>query len=172
MYTSFKDDSKKPNELSRVTATCPKNSQPDDIICDKFQVGIIGAIEYEMYDIAVMITDTPDQLLARDYATISFRISHWDTDFIDFFAAVRMFCLVVTCLVILTYLVTSCSRKCCSANPLADLDFEQVCVLVLLVLCAWYDDPFFMFRRIKPSVTLAVLAEIPASFFFTGLLVF
>lgn len=125
-----------------------------------------------MYDIAVMITNTPIKLLGRDFAAISFRLSHWNNDFITYFATVQLFCLLATGMFIVFYLIVSCSKNGVKVKALADFNFEQVCVFLLLVLCALFDDPLFWVRRMKPSVELAVIAEIPASLFFTGLLTF
>ena len=55
-------------------------------------------------------------------------------------------------------------------NAYTELNLNQCWILILLVLCALYDEPLFELRRSNPSVALAVVAEVPASAFFTALL--
>mmetsp|Transcript_45245 Transcript_45245/g.60045 ORF Transcript_45245/g.60045 Transcript_45245/m.60045 type:complete len:245 (+) Transcript_45245:834-1568(+) len=125
-----------------------------------------------MYDVAIMITHTPDKLLGRDFATISFRMSHWNELYMTWFAAVRLFCLFVTSTLMIFYFVSSCKRS--SVHPMAwiNFNFEQVCICILLFLCAVYDDPLFELRRVAPSAKLAIVCEIPVSLFYTGLLTY
>ena len=125
-----------------------------------------------MYDIVLMITHTPDKLLGHDFATISFRMSHWNNDFITYFTSIRLFCLLVTGTVIVFFFISSCNSQGIAMQAFNDFNFEQVCVLILLFLCAFFNDPFFELRRFSPSVTLAVLAEIPTFLFFTAILMF
>ena len=128
-----------------------------------------------MYDIAVMITDTPDELLGKDFATISFRLSHLNDDFMNWYAMTRLFCLLICTSLILLYFINinSCSlRK--GFNPLACLTFnlDQYWIISLLFLCCLYNEPLFELRRKSPSIILAVIVEIPESLFFTALLTY
>ena len=77
-----------------------------------------------MYDVAIMITDTPEKLLGHDFATISFRMSHWNNEYINYFTSVRLFCLMVTGTLILFYLVVSCSKRGVEVKALTDFNFE------------------------------------------------
>lgn len=88
------------------------------------------------------------------------------------FAGVRLACVIVTGCLILLYFLTSCSRSGFNVNAYMDLNLDQCWVLILLFLCVLYNEPFFELRRNNPSTSLAILAEIPASAFFTALLTY
>jgi len=167
VYNSGMTDS-----LSKVSITCPLEISSETKVCDTFEVGIIGHLDYDMYDIAIMITKTPEEILAHDMGTLSFRLSHLNDKFLSWLAIVRMACLIVTSLLILTYLISSCSREGFSRMAFLSLNLDQYWVLSLLIMCAIYDEPLFELRRNKPSETLAVLSEIPVSLFFTALLTY
>ena len=70
-----------------------------------------------MYDIAVLVTNTPQDLLVHDLVTLSFRLSHPHDGFLSWFAGVRLICLLTNCAFILLYFATRCSIK--GLNPLA-----------------------------------------------------
>ena len=126
-----------------------------------------------MYDIIIMITNTPDYILVMDdLATVSFRLSHLNDSMLLWFAGVRLVCVVVTVSLILLYFLTSCKRSGFNINAFMELNLDQCWVLILLFLCTLYNEPFFELRRNNPSTSLAVLAEIPASAFFTALLTY
>ena len=145
IYSAFGANSTKAEHLSRVSVTCPVPTHDDDpdLVCDSFEVGIIGQLDYEMYDVAIMITHTPDKLLGRDFANISFRLSYWNERYMTWFASVRLFCMFATGALMLFYFVSSCQRKGLRPHAWTNFNFEQVCVSVLLFLCALYDDPLF-----------------------------
>ncbi len=164
--------------MSTVSVSCDVekgDKSEQQKVCDSFEVGIIGNLDYDMYDIAVMITDTPDELLGKDFATISFRLSHLNDDFMNWYAMTRTFCLLVCAALILLYFINinSCSLK-KGFNPLACLTFniDQYWIISLLFLCCLYNEPLFELRRKSPSIVLAVLSEIPASLFLTALLTY
>ena len=124
-----------------------------------------------MYDIAVMLTGMPDKLIVMaDLFALNFRVSHLNDKFLTWFAGVRIACIVVTSCVIFLYLLASCSRSGLNMNAYTELNLNQCWILILLILCALYDEPLFELRRSNPSVALAVVAEVPASAFFTALL--
>lgn len=151
--------------------TCPVDSHSvDGEICDSFEVGIISHLEYEMYDIAVMITNTPKEILVHDRARISFRLSHVNDHLMTWFATIRLICLLISVFMMVLYFVSRCSRDGINEDALDTLNVDQYWVLALLFLCAIYDEPLFEFRRNNPSLLLSMLSEVPASLFFTALL--
>ena len=173
IYSSFDD----PNslDLSTVSVSCDIDTDSDtepDHVCDSFEVGIIGHLDYQMYDIAVMITDAPDDLLGKDYANINFRLSHVNDGFMNWFATIRLVCLLITSLCIVLYFVTSCGREGFNALAFTTFNLDQYWVISLLLLCFFYNEPLFELRRDSPSVTLAVMSEIPASLFLSALLTY
>ena len=66
--TSSDHDPETEQKLSKVEVSCEietalsAENQKKELgrICDQFEVGIIGNLEYDMYDIAVMLTGMPD----------------------------------------------------------------------------------------------------------------
>ena len=162
------------NPLNKVTISCPIKTNTEVKVCDTFEVGIIGQLDYDMYDIAIMITRTPQEFLVEDLATLSFRLSHLNDGFLAWMAIIRMMCLVVTSFMILMFFVANCTRPLQSPNCKQFFSFtmDQFWVLSLLILCAIYDEPLFELRRNHPSVALSVLSEIPMSLFFTALLTY
>jgi hypothetical protein len=123
IYSSFSDP--KALDLSTVSVSCDikkGDKSAQEKVCDSFEVGIIGNLNFEMYDIAVMITDAPDDLLGRDYATISFRMSHLSDDFMSWYAVTRIICLVISASFIFLYFVSSCSLR--GFNALACVTFN------------------------------------------------
>lgn len=126
-----------------------------------------------MYDIAILVTGVSDHVLTdEDLARLSFRMSHLDDSFLSWFAVVRMICVIVTACMGMLYFVMKCSTDGFNSKSYTQLNLNQVCIIFLLILCALYDEPFFELRRNSPSESLAVLAEIPASAFFTALLTY
>ena len=127
-----------------------------------------------MYDIAIMLTGVPDTVIVeQETFALSFRVSHLNDHFLTWFAEVRVACAVVTGLAILLYFVTSCSKSGFKINiHMEQLNLNQCCILVLLFLCLLYDEPLFELRMKNPSVALAVVSEVPASLFLTGLLTY
>ena len=125
-----------------------------------------------MYDIAVMITNVPQEVLYRYEGRLNFRLSYVNDDMLSWLAVVRTICLLVTAAILISYLLTSISWDGCSPTVFLTLNLDQWWVTGLLIACAMYDEPFFEFRRSSPSVFLAVFGEVPASLFFTGLLTY
>jgi hypothetical protein len=160
------------NTLNKVSITCPFEVSSKTKVCDTFELGIIGHLDYSMYDIAIMITKTPEDLLTHDYGTLSFRISHLNDDFMSWLARVRISCLIITGLMILIYFFSSCGREGFSRMACLTFNLDQYWVISLLFMCAIFDEPLFELRRNRPSETLAVLSEIPVSLFFTALLTY
>ena len=64
-----------------------------------------------MYDIAIMITNMPDEILVHDLATLSFRLSHDNDYLLSWLATVRLFSLLISGGILLLYFVTGCSCK-------------------------------------------------------------
>lgn len=157
---------------SSVTVSCPVEVNSDKQFCDTFEVGIIGNLEYEMYDIVIMITNTPQDLLVHNLGRLNFRLSHINDSMLSWLATVRLICLLVTGWRILMYFVTNCSREGCNAMAFLTFNLDQWWVISLLICCAFYDEPLFELRRNTPSIALAVISEIPVSLFFTGLLTY
>ena len=176
IYSDFGDSADKVDKssLSQVEITCPISPNPDPAkICDSFEVGIIGNLDYEVYDIAIMITGVPDKILVEeDLARLSFRMSHLDDDFLTWFAGVRLFCIIVTVCTVLLYFITSCSRSGINVDAYSQLNLNQCCIVVLLFLCILYNEPLFEFRKYNPSTELAIIGEVPAAAFFTALLTY
>ena len=114
--------------MSHVQVSCPLKSTDTASkteICDQFEVGIIGNLEYDVYDIAIMITDAPDTLLVEeDLAAVSFRMSHLDDSFLLWFAGVRLVCVFISCGMILLYFLTSCKRDGFNINAYMLLNFN------------------------------------------------
>ncbi len=158
--------------LNKVTISCPIETNTQVKVCDTFEVGIIGQLDYDMYDIAIMITGTPQEFLVEDLATLSFRLSHLNDDFLGWMAIVRIVCLVVTSFMILLYFVANCTRQKADCKQFFSFNLDQFWVLSLLIMCAIYNEPLFELRRNHPSVALTVLSEIPVSLFFTALLTY
>ena len=92
--------------------------------------------------------------------------------FLGWFAAVRLICLLISAGIMLLYFVKTCSWRDAKRFAILQFSFDQYWVLALLLMCTIYDEPLFEFRRTKPSIALAVLSEIPGSFFFTSLLTY
>ena len=95
---------------------CDADKSGSEKICDTFEVGIIGQLEYDMYDIAIMITNMPEEILVHDLATLSFRLSHDNDYLISWLATVRLFSLLVSGGIFLLYFVTGCRCKSSSLN--------------------------------------------------------
>ena len=158
--------------LSTVTVNCPVNLDNPSKVCDSFELGIIGQLDYQMYDIAIMVTNTPEELLVHDLATLSFRLSHDNDAFLSWLASVRLICLLISAAIALLYFVTSCSCSGLNTTACLTLNPEQYWVLSLLFLCALFDEPLFELRRNNPGLHKSVIAEIPESIFFTTLLTY
>lgn len=125
-----------------------------------------------MYDIVVMITNTPSTVLVKDFGRLSFRLSHDNDQVLTWMAVVRLVCLIATGWRIMMYFVMNISRHGCKVTTIVAFNLEQYWILCLLFVCALYDEPFFEYRRNNPSIGLAVFSEIPSSLFFTGLLTY
>ena len=167
-HTVFSQFGAEDADLSTVTVSCDieADESQETKVCDSFEVGIIGHLDYEMYDIAIMITNTPEELLAHDLATVSFRLSHLNDGLLSWHAGVRLFCLLFTAAMLVGYFLKSVLMKS------QTLSIEQYWVITLLCFCIMYNEPLFEVRRNHPSVALAVISEIPASVFFTALLAY
>ena len=114
-----------------------------DQVCDSFEVGIISHLEYEVYDIAIMITNTPNELLAHDMAMISFRLSHVNDSLMSRLAAIRIICMVISIIFLLMYCYYGYRESGWDLSACATLNIEQYWVLTLLLLCIFFDEPLF-----------------------------
>jgi len=171
IYSSFTKDSLT-DHMSQVTVSCQVEENTKSRVCDSFELGIIGYLEYEMYDIAIMIASTPEKLLGRDLASISFRLSYYNDTFLTWFASMRLCFMGICSAILLLFFVTSCSLKGVNISACSTFNLDQACVSSLLLACIFFNDPFFELRRSFPSIAFAVLAEVPASLFYTTLLTY
>ena len=72
-YFDYEGNANPNNEqtLSHIQVSCnlvPELSDREKAshlgrLCDQFEVGIIGNLEYEMYDIVIMLTSVPDKVI-------------------------------------------------------------------------------------------------------------
>ena len=49
------------------------------------------------------------------------------------------------------------------------ITFDQKMILVLVILCVFYDDPLYFLALQYPNLNLSVIVSIPQSLFFTTL---
>lgn len=81
-------------------------------------------LTYEMYDIAIVVTNTPDDMLLRDPITLSFRLSYLNDEYLAWYATVRLFCLILTSAFLLVYFFTSCSCKGINVHAFHSFTFQ------------------------------------------------
>lgn len=157
---------------SEITLACETNRVNGDAVCDAVEVGIIGILEFKLYDILVLASEKAEDVSPKAAPRLSFQISHLNDSFLSWFAIVRLSCLLITAIVAILYFIRQCSRRAFKRFAVIEFSFEQHWVIVLLLLCITYDEPFFEFRRTQPSIALAILGELPSSVFFTTLLTY
>ena len=138
-------------------------------MCDAVEVGIIGNLEFDMYDVIILAwgSEGSDVL-----PVVDFRMSHLNDRYLAWFAIVRLSCLFVTAVIMALYFLRTCRKSDIQRFISVKFNFEQNWVIMLLFICIFYDEPFFEYRRSRPSIVLAVISEIPSSIFFTALLTY
>ena len=89
---------------STVTLWC---STLDLIVCDAVEVGIIGNLEFEMYDVIILAWGSRGSDLPP---VVDFRLSHLNDRYLAWFAIMRLTCLFITSVITVLYFLRTCRK--------------------------------------------------------------
>ena len=87
-------------DTSTVEVSCQVGNKEDqvDTICDTFELGVISQIEFEMYDVVIVLSarSVDSDMSRTDLASLNFRIKHYNPDVIYWVMEAKVFMFFVT----------------------------------------------------------------------------
>lgn len=126
-------------------------------LCTYFPVGVIPDINYEMYDVAVMVVPSAE-LNALTATSIDFHIAYMNPEFTEYQMVFRTIFTIISLVVMCMYI----SKICCRIpEPLQrKLTFEQRGAMALACLLFFFNDPMYPVHIYRPSFFTYAVTEL------------
>ena len=158
--------------MNSSTNTVKTKCKEGHDLCTYFPVGFVPFIEYDMYD--VMIVISPSEILeSLTSIDIDFHIAYLHPKFTKQQLILRLTFTFLTAIIFFFFAFKVASIL--SFNHKEDvkkMPFETISTLALLFLLLQFDDPYYYAHVYKPSFFTYAITEFGIAIFVSGLLVF